>query len=91
MTKIIKILSATFIVCAALIAPAFAQYALPVPAPGYYGPVYGYGRAYGPAVFPRTYYRASPVFPLYGGGWVPEPIFDVSRVGGIDPTLRPSN
>jgi hypothetical protein len=91
MTTIIKTLSATFIVCAALIAPAFAQYAPPVPVPGYYGPVYGYGPAYGPTTFPRAYYRAPPVFPFYGGGWVPEPIFDVSRVGGIDPTLRPTN
>jgi hypothetical protein len=91
MTRIIKILSATFIVCAALIAPAFAQYAPRVPVPGYYGPVYGYSPAYGPTIFPRAYYRAYPVFPFYGDDWVPEPIFDVSRVGGIDPTLRPTN
>jgi hypothetical protein len=92
MTRIIRTLGATFIVSAALIAPVFAQYAPGAPVPGYYGPAYGYGPIYGPTVLPRVYYRAPPVFPFYGGGgWVPEPIFDVSRVGGIDPTIRPSN
>ena len=89
MTRILKTLSATFIVSAALIAPVSAQYA-PAPAPEYYAPPYGYGPVYGPTVVPRAYHRAPVVF-LYGGGWVPEPIFDVSRVGSIDPTIRPSN
>ena len=91
MTRILKTLSTTFIVSAALIAPVSAQYAPAVPAPGYYAPPYGYAPVYGPPVVPRAYYRAPPVFPYGGGGWVPEPIFDVSRVGGIDPTIRPSN
>jgi len=91
MTRILKTLSATFIVSAALIAPVSAQYALAVPAPGYYAPPYGYAPVYGPPVVPRAYYRAPPVFLYCGCGWVPEPIYDVSRVGSIDPTIRPSN
>jgi len=41
MTRILKTLSTTFIVSAALIAPVYAQYAPAVPAPGYYAPPYG--------------------------------------------------
>jgi hypothetical protein len=72
-----------------LAAPASAQYE-PVYGPGYYGPVYG-----GPAYRTRAYrgvYPAPVIGPLfYGDGWVPEPIFDHSRAGGIDPNIRPSN
>ena len=52
MTRILKTLSTTFIVSAALIAPVSAQYAPAVPAPGYYAPPYGYGPVYGPPVVP---------------------------------------
>ncbi len=72
-----------------LTAPAYAQYA-PVYGPVYYGPVYG-GPAYRTHVFRGVY--AAPVIGsfLYGDGWVPEPIFDHSRTGGIDPNIRPSD
>ncbi len=69
-------------------APAYAQYA-PVYGPGYYGPVYG-GPAYRTRGFRGTYYEGPIVGPfLYNDGWVPEPIFDHSRTGGIDPNIRP--
>jgi hypothetical protein len=69
--------------------PAYAQYA-PVYGPGYYGPVYG-APAYRTRVF-RGVYAAPAIGPfLYGDGWVPEPIFDHSRTGGIDPNIRPSD
>ena len=71
-----------------LAVPAYAQYA-PVYGPGYYGPVYG-GPAYPRAVYRGTYYRGPVIEPfVYGDGWVPEPIFDHSRTGGIDPNIRP--
>ena len=73
-----------------LAAPAYAQYGR-VYGPGYYdGPAYG-GPAYRTRVFRGAY--AAPFIepPFYGDGWVPEPIFDHSRPGGIDPNIRPSN
>jgi hypothetical protein len=71
--------------------PASAQYA-PVYGPGYsYGPTY-YGPAYPTRVYGGPYYRGPVIGPLfYGDGWVPEPIFDHSRTGGIDPNIRPAN
>ena len=76
-------------VLATLAAPAHAQYTR-VYGPGYDGPGYG-----GPADRTRVFrgaYAAPVIGPfLYGDGWVPEPIFDHSRVGGIDPNIRPSN
>ncbi len=71
-----------------LAAPAYAQYA-PVYGPGYYGPVYG-GPAYRTRVFRGPYFAAPVIEPyFYNDGWVPEPIFDHSRTGGIDPNIRP--
>ena len=73
----------------ALSTPASAQYGR------VYGPSYYYGPApsYGPRPFRGaygTYYEGPVIGPLfYGDGWVPEPIFDHSRPGGIDPTIRP--
>ena len=85
----IKTLSAIAIVTAALTAPAYAQYDR-VYGPGYYGPAYGYGPVYGPRSFRSAYvYNAVPMMPFYGDGWVPESIWDRSRVGSIDPTIRP--
>jgi hypothetical protein len=87
----IKTLRAMAIVTAALTGPASAQYDDPVYGPGYYGPAYGYGPVYGPRAFRGAYiYNAVPVVPFYGDGWVPESIYDRSRVGSIDPTIRPS-
>ena len=88
----IKTLSAIAVVSAALTGPAFAQYAS-VRGPDYYGPVYGYVPSYGPAPFRGAYiYNRVPMgLPYYGDGWVPESIWDTSRVGGVDPTIRPSN
>lgn len=72
-----------------LTAPARAQYA-PIYGPGYDGPAYG-EPVYRTHVF-RDVYPAPRVGPfLYGDGWVPEPIFDHSRTGGIDPNIRPSD
>ena len=86
----IKILGAAVIVSAALTGPLFAQYER-LGGPGYYGPTYGYGPAYGPRTFCGAYvYGAVPVIPFYGDGWVPESIGDRSRVGSVDPTIRPS-
>jgi hypothetical protein len=85
----IKTLSAIAIVTAALTGPASAQYDR-VYGPGYYGPAYGYGPVYGPRTFRGAFvYNAVPVVPFYGDGWVPESIYDRSRVGSIDPTIRP--
>jgi hypothetical protein len=85
----IRTLSAIAIVSAALTAPASAQYERVYG--GYYGPAYGYGPVYGPRTVRGTYvYNAVPMVPFYGDGWVPESIYDRSRVGSIDPTIRPS-
>jgi hypothetical protein len=73
-----------------LAAPASAQY------DGAYGPRYDgpgyYGPAYRHRVFRGPYNEGPAIGPLfYGDGWVPEPIYDHSRAGGIDPNIRPSN
>jgi hypothetical protein len=69
-------------------APASAQYAR-VYGPGYYGPSY-YGPAYRTRTFRGAYNEGPAIGPLfYGDGWVPEPIYDHSRAGGIDPNIRP--
>ena len=85
-TLVMPVLAALAITLAT---PAHAQYA-PVYGPGFYGPVYG-GPAYRTRLFRGAY--AGPVIapPFYGDGWVPEPIFDHSRPGGVDPNIRPSN
>ena len=86
----IKTLSAIAIATVALTAPASAQYDR-VYGPGYYGPAYGYGPVYGPRTFRGAYvYNAVPMVPFFGDGWVPESVYDRSRVGSIDPTIRPS-
>jgi hypothetical protein len=84
----IKTLGAVAIVTAALTAPASAQY-VRVYGPSYYGPAYGYGPAHGPRTF-RGAYNQVRMMPFYGDGWVPESIWDHSRVGGVDPTIRPA-
>ena len=72
-----------------LASPAFAQYGRAY-GPDYYGPVYG-GPVYRTHVF-RGPYAGPPIGPfMYGDGWVPEPIFDHSRTGGVDPNIRPSD
>jgi hypothetical protein len=86
------VIPALAVLATTLAAPAFAQ-EVRVYGPGYYGPGY-YGPAYRHRVFRGAYaYDEGPAIgPLfYGGGWVPEPIFDTSRTGGIDPYIRPSN
>ena len=71
-------------------APASAQYAR-VYGPGYHGPSH-YGPAYRTRGFRGVYNEGPAIGPLfYGDGWVPEPIFDHSRTGGIDPNIRPSD
>ena len=73
-----------------LAAPADAQYAR-VYGPGYHGPNYE-GPAYRTRVLRGAYAAGPAIGPLfYGDGWVPEPIFDHSRTGGIDPNIRPPN
>lgn len=72
----------------ALAAPAYAQYAS-VYGPGYYGPAYG-GPTYRMRAFRGAYNQGPAIGPfLYGDSWVPEPIHDHSRPGGIDPNIRP--
>jgi len=74
---------------AALTTPAAAQYYGRVYGPAYYGP-YAYGPVYGPPPYRGAYIRGPAIGPLfYGDGWVPEPIYDHSRAGGIDPNIRP--
>jgi len=71
-----------------LAAPAYAQYEGGY-APGYYGPAY-YGPGYRHRVFRGAYNEGPAIGPLfYGDGWVPEPIYDHSRPGGVDPNIRP--
>ena len=75
-------------VATTMAAPAYAQYAR-VYGPGYYGPSY-YGPVYRHRVFRGAYNEGPAIGPLfYGDGWVPEPIFDHSRTGGIDPYINP--
>lgn len=84
------VIPAAAVLAATLAAPAYAQYGR-VYGPGYYGPTY-YGPAYPTRVYGGAYYRGPVIGPLfYGDGWVPEPIFDHSRTGGIDPNIRPAN
>ena len=81
----IKTLSAVAVVTAAFTDPAFAQYHR-VRGPSYYGPAHGYAPAYGTTNFRAAYARlpvGEPFF--YGDG-----LIDHSRVGGVDPDIRPS-
>lgn len=80
------VIPAAALLATTLAAPAYAQYAY---GPGYQGPA-TYGPAYRTRVF-RGAYNRGPVIepPFYDDGWVPEPIFDHSRTGGIDPNIRP--
>ncbi len=81
---------ATIALATTMAAPANAQYAR-VYGPGYHGPSY-YGPAYRARGFRGVYNEGPTIGPLfYGGGWVPEPIFDHSRTGGIDPNIRTSD
>ena len=78
------------VVATTMAAPAYAQDAR-VYGPGYYGPRYE-GPAYRTRVYRDAYAYGPAIGPLfYGDGWVPEPIFDHSRTGGIDPNIRPPN
>ena len=72
-------------VATTLAAPADAQYDRGY---GHHGSGY-YGPAYRARVY-RHVYEGPAIGPLfYGDGWVPEPIFDHSRTGGVDPNIRP--
>ena len=88
---VIPTLAAGISLAAAFCTPASAQYG-PVYGPHFTGPN-AYGVIYGPRVFPAPYaaYYGEPVIGpfFYGDGWVPEPIFDHSSPGGIDPYIRP--
>lgn len=85
------VIPALAVVATTMAAPAFAQ-EVRVYGPGYYGQAYE-GPAYRHRVFRGAYnaYNEGPAIgPLFhGDGWVPEPIFDHSRAGGIDPNIRP--
>jgi hypothetical protein len=84
------VIAALAVLAATLAAPAFAQ-EVRVYGPGYYGPTYQ-GPSYRQRVFRGAYNEGPAIGPLfYGDGWVPEPIYDHSRAGGIDPYIRPSN
>jgi hypothetical protein len=83
----IKTLGAVAVVTAAITTSAFAQYGPPVRGPIHYGKSY-YGPAYGMRTF-RGVYNQMPGPLIYGDGWVPESIWDHSRIGGVDPTIRP--
>jgi hypothetical protein len=84
------VIPALAVLATTLAAPAFAQ-EVRVYGPGYYGPTYE-GPVYRHRVFRGAYNEGPAIGPLfYGDGWVPEPIFDHSRTGGIDPNIRPSN
>jgi hypothetical protein len=86
--KTLSAVAAVAILTGALTAPVSAQYVRAY-GPSYYGPAYGYGPVYGPRTF-RGAYAYNQLMPFYGDGWVPESIWDHSRVGGVDPTIRPS-
>jgi hypothetical protein len=82
------VIPALTILATALAAPAYAQYER-VYGPGYHGPTY-YGPAYRTREFRGAYIQGPVIEPLFSNdGWVPEPIFDHSRTGGIDPNIRP--
>ena len=84
------VIPALAIAATTIAAPAYAQYAR-VYGPGYYGQTYE-GPVYRHRVFRGAYNEGPAIGPLfYGDGWVPEPIYDHSRAGGIDPYIRPSN
>jgi hypothetical protein len=71
---------------AAMAAPASAQYAY---GPGYQGPGY-YGPSHRTRGFRGAYAAPAPAPYFYNhDGWVPEPLYDHSRTGGIDPNVRP--
>jgi hypothetical protein len=86
-----KTFGAIALVAAAITTPVFAQYGPPVRGPIYHGQSYygNYGPAYGMRSFRGAYNQMPGPF-LYGDGWLPESIWDHSRVGGVDPTIRPS-
>lgn len=82
------VISAMAVLATTMAAPAYAQYAR-VYGPGYHGPSY-YGPAYRTRGFRGVYNEGPVIGPLfYGDGWVPEPIFDHSRTGGVDPYINP--
>ncbi len=84
------VIAALAVLATTMAAPASAQYAR-VYGPGYHGPSY-YGPAYRTRGYRGVYNEGPTIGPLfYGDGWVPEPIFDHSRTGGIDPNIRPSD
>lgn len=82
------VIPALAIFATTLAAPAYAQH-VRVYGPGYYGPSYD-GLTYRTREFRGAYNEGPLVEPYsYNDGWVPEPIFDHSRTGGIDPNIRP--
>jgi hypothetical protein len=82
------VIPALAVAATTLAAPAYAQYGR-LSGPGYYGPAYG-GPAYRTRGFRGAYDEAPVAGPfLYNDGWVPEPIHDHSRPGGIDPNINP--
>ena len=84
------VIPALTVLATTAVAPAFAQ-EVRVYGPGYYVQTYE-GPVYRHRVFRGAYNEGPAIGPLfYGDGWVPEPIFDHSRTGGIDPNIRPSN
>jgi hypothetical protein len=84
------VIPAVALMATTMAAPAHAQYAR-ISGPGYYGQTY-HGPAYRHRMLRGAYNEGPAIGPLfYGDGWVPEPIFDHSRTGGIDPNIRPSN
>jgi hypothetical protein len=82
------VIPALAILATTLAAPAYAQYER-VYGPGYHVPIY-YGPAYRTREFRGAYIQGPVIEHLFfNDGWVPEPIFDHSRTGGIDPNIRP--
>jgi hypothetical protein len=82
------VIPALAVLATTLAAPAYAQYGRGY-GPGYHAPAYG-GPAYRTRGFRGAYDEAPAIEPfLPGGGWVPEPIHDHSRPGGIDPNINP--
>ena len=83
------VIPALAVLATTLAAPAHAQSGR-LYGPGYYdGPAYG-GPTYRTRTFRDGYNYGPAIGPLfYGDGWVPEPIYDHSRPGGVDPNIRP--
>ena len=82
------VISAGAILATALVAPVSAQqergYGFGYDSPAYEAPPHHHRAFHG------SYNEAPAIGPLFhGGGWVPEPVYDHSRPGGIDPNLRP--